>query len=218
MSNIILYSYWRSSCSYRVRIALNVKNLEYTYQEVHLLRDGGEQRKDNYKMLNPMGVVPCILSEGRNIAESMAIVEYLDAVYPEHKLFPENPYAAARVRQMCEIINAGTQPIQNLGVLQELKHRFGADQELVNEWCRHWISRGLEAFSKVADQVAGTFCFGDSVTAADIFLIPQVYNARRFNVDMEGAFPALARIDETCRALPAFQKADPAVQPDAPAC
>ncbi len=214
MSNLVLYSYWRSSCSYRVRVALNFKGLDYEYRDVHLVRDGGEQHQEAYRKLNPMGQVPSLITPDGALTQSMAILEYLELVKPEPSLFPGNPYQACRIRAVCETINAGIQPLQNLNVLQDLKTRYGVDQDGVAEWVAHWIAKGLDAVEKEVAPHAGRFCFGDQVTAADMFLAPQVYNAVRFKVDM-AQFPTLSRINEACLKEPVFQDAEPSRQPDA---
>ncbi len=214
MSNLVLYSYWRSSCSYRVRVALNFKGLDYEYRDVHLVRDGGEQHQEAYRKLNPMGQVPSLITPDGALTQSMAILEYLELVKPEPSLFPGNPYQACRIRAVCETINAGIQPLQNLNVLQDLKTRYGVDQDGVAEWVAHWIAKGLDAVEKEVAPHAGRFCFGDQVTAADMFLAPQVYNAVRFKVDM-AQFPTLSRINEACLKEPVFLDAEPSRQPDA---
>ncbi len=217
MSELILYSYWRSSCSYRVRIALNLKELEYEYREVHLIRDGGEQRKPDYLALNPKGEVPCLIHRGKPLSQSMAIIEYLQKAFSyKLSLFPANPWEGARVRQLCEMVNAGIQPMQNLSVLQELDQRFQTGAEGQADWARHWIDRGLQALESAVKITGGRYCFGDEISAADLFLVPQIYNALRYNLDLN-AYPTLKRINETCLALEAFQRAEPSRQPDAPA-
>ncbi len=212
MANLILYSYWRSSCSYRVRIGLYLKDLVFEYRPVHLVRGG--QHQAAYRALNPMAQVPCLVHGDRSLGESMAILDYLDGLREEPPLFPKDPWTGARVRQLCEMINAGIQPIQNLSVLKELKKRFGAGPEAVTAWVVDWINRGFQALERKIAETAGTFAVGDRVTAVELFLVPQVYNANRYGVEMT-RFPFLQRIDEACRNLPAFQKADPSCQPDA---
>ena len=214
MSDLILYSYWRSSCSYRVRIALHLKGLDFEYRAVHLVKDGGEQKKADYLSLNPMGEVPCLVHKGHNLSQSMAIIEYLE-LFPNPSLLPTDPVDACRVRQICEHINTGIQPIQNLKVLQEIDRRFNVGGEGKAAWAGDWIARGFESLEKRVAQTAGTYCFGDTITAADLFLIPQVYNANRFSLDMD-RYPTLKRINETCLEHDAFIKAEPSCQPDAP--
>ncbi|MDJ0834894.1 MAG: maleylacetoacetate isomerase [Acidobacteriota bacterium] len=216
MADFVLYSYWRSSCSYRVRIALELKEQAYEYRGVHLVRDGGEQHRSDYRQLNPMGQVPYLIHKNVGLAQSMAAIEYLDAVHPQPRLIPTDPVDGARVRQLCEMINTGIQPLQNLGVLQYLGRHHDLDGEGKAGWSRHWMELGFSAFERELETHAGKFCFGDTPTAADCFLIPQVYNARRFKLDL-GAFPHITRITETCEAMPAFKRAEPSVQPDAQA-
>lgn len=215
MDDPILYSYWRSSCSYRVRIALYLKQVTFTYASVHLVKDGGEQNKAAYLAKNPMGQVPCLVTERGALGESMVILEYLDSVYPERPLFPGDAWDRAQVKQICEHINAGIQPIQNLRVLQELKNRFQLGKDGTDAWVAHWIAKGFRALEARLEETAGTYAYGDSVTAADVMIVPQVYNAYRFHVDMN-RFPILKRVNDACLELEAFQKAEPALQPDAP--
>jgi len=215
MSNIILFSYYRSSCAYRVRIALHWKFIPFEYKAVHLVKNGGEQLKDAYLAFNPMGQVPCLVHEKKVLTQSMAIIGYLDEVFPEPMLFPQKPYEKALVMQLCETINSGIQPIQNLSVLKALEEKFDVDPQGKASWAHDWIARGFSAFERMLEQTAGDFCFGNRVTAADAFLIPQAYNALRFGIKLEN-YPRISRIHEACCQLPAFQKAHPDVQLDAP--
>lgn len=215
MATYQLYSYFRSSCSYRVRIALNLKQLDFETLPIHLVRDGGEQNKADYRKHNPMGQVPCLLAGDVGISQSMAILEYLEQVHPEPALLPKDPIAAAQVRAVCEMINSGIQPIQNLSVLVYLEGDMGAQGKRV-EWSRHWIARGFDALEQILQSSAGRFSFGDSVTLADCFVVPQVYNAHRFKVDMS-RYPLINRINENCLAMESFAAAAPARQPDTPA-
>lgn len=215
MSDFILYSYFRSSASYRVRIALHLKEIPFEYRGVHLLRNGGEQHHDEYRRLNPSREVPTLVHAGRPIAQSMAIADYLDQVRPEPRLFPPNAYQRALVIQACEIVNSGAQPVHNLRVLQELEARFGADQNTKNEWCAYWINYGLQALESFLKPHAGNYSFGDAVTAADCFLIPHLANADRFSVEMK-PYPTLLRIRKNCESMEAFVRAAPNVQPDTP--
>ncbi len=215
MADLILYSYFRSSASHRVRIALNLKGLPYEYKAVHLLNNGGEQNRDDYTQLNPLRQVPTLIHKGRAIGQSMAILDYLEWLEPAPALFPKEPYARALVLQACEIINSGIQPLGNLSVVNELEKRAGFDQAKKNEWIQHWIHKGLTAFESMIRPHAGRFCFGDGPTAADCFLVPQVFGAIRFGADL-GRVPLLAEIHETCMGLKAFANAAPGAQPDAP--
>jgi len=211
-----LYTYWRSSAAYRGRIALNLKGLAYESVPKHLLRDGGEQRQAEYLALNPQGLVPGLEHGGAFIAQSLAICEYLEEIAPEPHLLPGNALDRANVRAMALAVACDIHPLNNLRVLQYLKREFGQDDEAVNRWIRHWISRGFEALEAWAARHSrdGRHCYGDSVTLADVFLVPQVFNARRFAVDMM-AFPQLAAVSAHLEGLPAFAAARPEAQPDA---
>lgn len=212
-----LYGYWRSSASYRVRIALNVKGLAYETVPVHLVRDGGEQHSEAYRALNPNARVPSlVLDDGRALTQSMAIIAYLDETAPEPPLLPVDPVARARCRAFADVIACDIQPLGNLAVLKYVKTTLDAGQEGADAWARHWIARGFAALEALAAAEAGDgpFLFGDGPTLAEIVLVPQVYNARRFAVDMT-AYPRLAAADAAARALPAFRNAAPETQPDA---
>ncbi len=213
MSSVTLYSYFRSSSSFRVRIALNLKGVKYDIKPVHLLKDGGEQKKDDYKRLNPMGEVPCLVHDEKYLAQSMAIIEYIDQAFPGHALFPPVPFDGAEVRQICETVNSGIQPIQNLKVLQKIQKDFGADEETKNKWAHYWIQDGFVALEKILKSVAGTYSHKNKLSAADCFVIPQVFNAKRFNVDMT-QFPTIQKIFDSCMSVPAFVNAAPESQPD----
>lgn len=207
-----LYGYWRSSASWRVRIALNLKGLAYEYVPVHLLREGGEQHAEAHRSRNPMRQVPVLELEGRQLGQSMAILEFLEERHPSPALLPADPFARARVRQLAETINSGIQPLQNLSVLQHVK-ATGGDEKA---WAVHWITRGMDALEAMARESAGRFLFGDQVTFADVCLVPQLYATRRFPIDVE-RFPTLLRIEKACAELPAFQAAHADRQPDAAA-
>jgi maleylpyruvate isomerase len=210
-----LYGYWRSSASWRVRIALAYKQIPYDYQPVHLVRDGGEQHGDAYRAVNPMEQVPSLeLEVGgavRRISQSVAIIELLEERFPEPPLLPADPYLRAKARQLAELINSGVQPLQNRHVLQRVKEELGADDQA---FARHFIDRGLAAFQATAGEVAGKFSVGDKATVADVFLVPQLYHARRFGVDL-AKLPILTRIEAACMELPAFHTAHADRQIDA---
>jgi maleylpyruvate isomerase len=210
-----LYNYWRSSCSWRVRIALDLKGLSYEYVPVHLVKDGGEQHTDAYRALNPMRTVPTLeFTEGgqvRHLSQSLAILEFLEERHPSPALLPADPYARARCRMLAEMVNSGIQPLQNLSVLQRIKGELKADDKA---WSAYWIDRGLAAFQTAVQETAGTYCLGDAVSFADICLVPQLYGARRFGVDL-GPYELLTRIEAACARLPAFQAAHADRQPDA---
>lgn len=206
-----LYSYWRSSASWRARIGLYWKGVAFEYVAVNLLKDGGEQHGAAYAALNPMQQVPTlVLDDGRQLSQSLAILAYLDETLPTPPLLPSDPYLRARARQLAELVNAGIQPLQNTGPLGELKRR-GVDEK---EWARHFIGRGLDALAASAAATAGSFLVGDAVSLADVCLVPQLYNARRFGLD-PARWPLLTRVEAACARLEPFAQAHPDRQPDA---
>jgi maleylpyruvate isomerase len=214
---LIFYDYWRSSSAWRVRIALNIKQISVERRAVNLAPDCGAQHTADFRALNPMSQVPVLVIEGppgppRTLTQSMAILEYLEERFPSPPLLPADPWLRARARQLGEMVNAGIQPMQNLAFLQRL-HESGLSEP--KELTRHHIARGLGAIEALAGETAGTFLIGDAVTVADLYLIPQLYSGRRFNVDLS-VFPRLLQVESACTALPAFSKAHPDVQPDAP--
>lgn len=213
---LLLYGYWRSSSAYRVRIALNLKGLRYGQESVHLVRDGGEQHSPEYRRLNPFGMVPTLVHGERVIVESLAICEYLEELYPEVPLLPKAPSERARVRALALGIACAIQPLNNLGVLRYLKTEFDAREEAVNAWYRHWIERGFSAIEHglAREKSTGRFCHGDTPGLADCFLVPQVYNAERFDCDL-GPYPTIREIAAHCREREEFIAAAPENQPDA---
>lgn len=212
---LTLYSYWRSSASYRVRIALALKGLDYEYRPVHLVKDGGEQHAAGYRALNPEGRVPLLVDGDFKLGQSLAILRYLDAHFPERPLVSAEPREAARAWQFCEAINADIQPLHNLGPLGYLSKILGVDEAQRETWIRHWIDRGLSALeAEVADQPLATAVFGEQPGIADCCLVPQVYAARRFGADL-ARYPRLVALSERLEALPAFIAAHPNQQPDA---
>lgn len=216
MAELKLFNYFRSSTSYRVRIALELKKLPYDYSPVHLLNNGGEQNSENYRRLNPIGGVPTLVHDGRAISQSLAIAEYLDEAFPgTAPLLPQDPFLRAKVRQFCEIINADIHPLQNLKVMQYLEKQGHFTPEQKATWLNSWIVKGLTAAEKTLEPFAGRFCFGDTPTLADAFLIPQLFSASRFHIDISH-FQLLARINANCLELEAFTKAHPHRQPDTP--
>ncbi|MDF3069922.1 MAG: Maleylacetoacetate isomerase [Polyangiaceae bacterium] len=207
-----LWSYWRSSCAYRVRITLGLKGLPFEYQAVHLMRDGGQQHRAEFATVNPLRQVPALEVNEANVTlvQSMAIIEYLDERYPNSPLLPQSALDRAHVRALAEIVNSGIQPLQNTSTFNELK-RLGIDHEA---WARLFIAQGLAALEELAAPRAGAFLFEDTVSLADVYLVPQLYNARRWNVPLD-AYPSLTRADQNAQALPAFRDAAPEAQPDA---
>lgn len=216
-STIRLYSYWRSSASYRVRIALNLKQLKYEIVPVNLARDGGEQHGGEFHHLNPQEQVPVLIDGGRVIRQSLAIIEYLEEVYDGNHLLPGTARERARARSLAHLIATDISPLGNLSVLQYLEHEDNMPQIERERWIRHWITRGFAAFEEMlADNPStGDFCEGDVPSIADCCLVPQVYNARRFEVDLT-LYPTICRINEHCLGLAAFDLATPERQPDAP--
>jgi maleylpyruvate isomerase len=211
-----LYTFFRSSASYRVRIALNLKALNYEQVPIHLRRGGGEQFAASYKTINPQALVPALEDGGRILTQSLAIMEYLEERYPKPPLLPADPADRGVVRSMALIIACEIHPIQNLRVLVHLKHNLKHSEDDLNLWARHWIDLGLSALEQivVSSPKRGKFCFGDTPTLADICLVPQLANARRFGCDLS-AYPTLLRIETACNALSAFAGAAPEKQPDA---
>jgi maleylacetoacetate isomerase len=213
MPELTLYNYWRSSSSHRVRIALALKGLEYRYVAVNLLAD--EQSSDEHKARSPTGYVPCLVVDGVAYVESVAIVELLDERFPSPRLYPEDAHARARVRALVEIVNSGIQPMQNRHVTQFLS----PDAEVQQRWLRHFVSRGLAGLegameSHEREGTRGRYAYGDAVTAADVFLVPQVVSAQRFQIDL-APFARVSRAFAEAMKLDAFVAAAPERQPDA---
>ena len=211
-----LYTYFRSSAAYRVRIALNLKGLAYDALPVHLLRDGGDQRQDEYRQINPSGLVPAFQDDRITLTQSMAIIEYLDERFPAVPLLPQDVAGRARVRELAQIIACDIHPLNNLRVPRHLVHELKLSEEAKNDWICHWIREGLASLEAhlARDPAAGPFCHGGAPTMADCFLVPQVFNAQRFDIDIS-AYPNIARISALCIDMPAFIAAHPSAQPDA---
>ena len=210
-----LYTFFRSSAAFRVRIALNLKGLAHERAFVHLRK--GEQRAPEYLKRNPEGLVPLLLADGRSLTQSLAIIEYLDETRPEPPLLPTTPIERARVRSLAQIIACDVHPIDNARVLRYLTDVLEVGEAPLADWYRHWVDVGLDSLeTRVArEPETGRFCHGDRPGLADICLVPQLFNAMRFDKDPLGRRPTLKRIFEACMALPAFDKAQPAKQPDA---
>lgn len=209
-----LYGYWRSTAAYRVRIALHLKGIDFENISVHLVKDGGEQFKQDYVDLNPAKLVPTLVDGDLTLNQSMAIVEYLDEQYPQAPLLPADAKLKAKVRAVAQDIGCDIHPLNNLRVLKYLKGTLEVSDEAKDQWYAHWILTGFAALEERLKDTAGKFCFGDSVTLADVCLIPQLYNARRFNVPLDD-FPVICQIEANCLALEAFDRAVPENQPDA---
>ncbi len=211
-----LYTYFRSSAAYRVRIALNLKGLAYDAVPVHLVRSGGEQHQAEYRSINPAGLVPALEEGGEVLTQSLAILEYLEETHPEPPLLPGDAVQRARIRALALAIACDIHPINNLRVLQYLTREFGADEAGKASWYRHWVEIGLAAVEAMLEDgpKEARFCFGDVPTLADVCLVPQVFNARRFQCDLS-AMPRIARVVAHCETLEAFRLAAPENQPDA---
>lgn len=217
-----LYTYWRSSAAFRVRIALALKGLDYESVPKHLLRDGGEQRKPDYLAVNPQGLIPALADDGFVIPQSLAICEYLEEIHPEPRLLPGSARDRATVRGMAMVVACDTHPLNNLPIMGYLRREFGADDAAVNRWVAHWIDRGFAALERWVGTIPGApadvgqqrFCFGDAPTLADVCLVPQMYNARRFSVDVT-PYPRLVATCAHLEGRPAFAVARPENQPDA---
>ncbi|ACK47350.1 maleylacetoacetate isomerase [Shewanella baltica] len=213
-----LYGYWRSSAAYRVRIALNLKGISAEQLSVHLVRDGGEQHKAAYSALNPLELVPTLTLDDEldadALSQSLAIIEYLDEIHPQSSLLPASALERAHVRAMALTVACEIHPLNNLRVLQYLTQTLGVDEAAKNTWYHHWVASGFAALETLLKRHSGRYCFGDTVTLADLCLVPQVYNAQRFNVDLT-PYPNIMRVWAECNQLEAFADAAPERQADA---
>ena len=214
---LTLYSYWRSSAAYRVRIGLALKGLRYDTVPVHLVRNGGEQHAPDYAAANPQKLVPMLVHGPRRMRQSLAILEYLDEVWPEPPLLPATARGRQRVRALSQLVACDIHPLNNLRVVRFLENEWNVPQPERDVWMRHWMVEGLDAFEALLADHPSTaeFCEGHLPTLADCCLVPQLYNARRFGVDLE-PYPTIRRIEAACLAHPAFDAARPENQPDAP--
>jgi maleylacetoacetate isomerase/maleylpyruvate isomerase len=213
---IKLYSSWRSTAAYRVRLALNIKQVSYTQIPVHLVKEGGEQHKPEYSDINPQKLVPTMVDDGTVIGQSMAILEYLEEKYPQRPLLPTELADRALVRQLCQVIASDLHPLNNLRVIKYLTNELSVAEEAKDKWYHHWLEVGFDAFEKLLEKngLSGPYCFGGELTLADACLIPQIYNANRFNFSLS-QYPLLSEINENCLKLTRFQDAVPENQPDA---
>lgn len=205
-----LYDYFRSSACFRVRIALNLKGLDYQAIPVHLVNNGGEQFSDEYRKINPQSLVPSLQADDKILTQSLAIIEYLDEIHPTPALLPASPYEKSLTRAFALTIAADIHPLNNLRVLKYLTHEFKLSEEQKTQWYQHWIAKGLSGLEAqlTTQQLSGHFCYGNQPTLADICLVPQLYNARRFACNLD-AYPSLVRIDAHCQQHPAFKNAWP---------
>ena len=208
-----LYSYFRSSAAYRARIALNLKGLSYETVSVHLVKDGGHNRRPEYRAVNPQMRVPALVAPGGEVLiQSLAIIEYLDETHPEPPFLPKDPIARAKVRGLAELIACDIHPLNNTSPLRYLKNQMGQEQSAIDAWYHHWVREGFEALEALLEP--GPYACGRVVTLADICLVPQVANARRLKVPLD-KFPKIVGVDAACLKLPAFDAARPENQPDA---
>lgn len=205
-----LYDYFRSTACYRVRIALNLKGIDYEKIAIHLINNGGEQHSPEYRQVNPQELVPSLEVDGHIISQSLAIIDYLDETFPTPALLPSNPLMKAEIRSLALIVACDMHPLNNLRVLNRLKEEFKASEVQVTQWYHHWLKAGFDAFeSKLSGmERSGSFCFGNTPSLADLCLIPQVYNAQRFNFSLE-PYPLIREINALCLTLKAFQEAAP---------
>lgn len=213
---IKLFSYWRSTAAYRVRIALNLKQVAYTQEVVDLIKDGGEQYQPEYQAINPQGLVPALVDGDISIGQSMAILEYLEEKYPQPALLPKEISQRAFTRQLCQIIVCDVHPLNNLRVLNYLSNDLKISDDNKQQWYHHWLDKGFQAFDNLLEQknIIGDYSLGEELSLADACLIPQIYNANRFGFCMDN-FPRLMTINDNCLKLERFQNAMPDNQPDA---
>ena len=208
-----LYSYFRSSAAYRARIALNLKGIAYETVSIHLIKEGGLNKRPEFRAINPQMRVPVLVTDaGKVLIQSLAIIEYLDETHPEPALLPKDPLARAHARALAELIACDIHPLNNTSALRYLKHALHQEQSAIDAWYHHWVIEGFEALEALL--TPGPYACGDNVTIADVCVVPQVANARRLKVPLD-KFPRIVSVDAACRALEAFQRAQPENQPDA---
>ncbi|MES3038051.1 MAG: maleylacetoacetate isomerase [Bdellovibrionota bacterium] len=220
MDQIVLYNYFRSSTSYRVRIGLHHKKIDFLYYPIHLLKNGGEQHSPEYRKISPLGEVPTLVhtvtpTDRRVIGQSLPILEYLEEVFPQNPLLPKDLYLKAKVRQFCENVNAFMHPLGNLKVLQHLEADHGFDQAKKETWVQHWLTQGFTALEHMIKAESKIFALSDEITMADLFLAPQIFTARRFKVDMK-KFARVLELEDKYTSIKAFQDAHPSRQMDTP--
>ncbi|OAJ92412.1 maleylacetoacetate isomerase [Vibrio bivalvicida] len=214
MSDRILYGYWRSSAAYRVRIALNLKGLSYQQRSVHLVKNGGEQHSAEYKKLNPNQLVPVLVDGDVSLNQSLAIIDYLDETYPQVLLTPQDKETRYLVKALAQDIAVDIHPLNNLRVLQYLSGKLSISDEDKGQWYRYWIEQGFSALEKRLDSCSGKYSVGNNVSLVDVCLVPQVYNAKRFNVDLS-LYPNIIGVTTSLNELDTFKSAEPEAQPDA---
>ncbi len=212
---MIFHGYFRSSSAYRCRIAFNLKGITPDFKPVHLRKDGGQQKSEAYRTVNPQALVPALDLDGTVLTQSLSIIEWLDETYPEPALLPAEKDVRAKVRAFAQVIACDIHPLQNLRILDYLKTELGQDQAGLDRWCQRWIGDGLAACEALLEreETRGDFCFGKAPSLADICLVPQIYSADRFSVDTS-LYPRLMSVYKACAALPAFADAHPSKQPD----
>ena len=205
-----LYDYFRSTACYRVRIALNIKNISYDKINIHLINNGGEHHSPEYRKLNPQGLVPSLEVDGHILNQSLAIIDYLEGAFPNPALLPDNPFDKAALKALALSVACDIHPLNNLRVLNRLKEQFKASEAQVTQWYHHWLKTGFDGFETTLKRMKRTqpFCFGHTVSLVDLCLIPQVYNAKRFNVPMDD-YPLICEINDHCLTLDEFKKASP---------
>lgn len=215
---MIFHGYFRSSSAYRCRIAFNLKGIDPKFHSVHLRKDGGQQKSEAYRTLNPQALVPALEVDGTVVTQSLSIIEWLDETYPDPAFLSQDKDLRAKARAFSQVIACDIHPLQNLRVLDYLRAEFGQDQAGLDRWCQRWIGDGLTACEALLEreESRGEFCFGDTPGLADICLVPQIFSAERFNVETSG-YPRLLAVYKACAALPAFADAHPSKQPDSEA-